>query len=323
MEANTLLEATELNIQYSNLHGVTNFTVRLKRGEILGLLGPNGAGKTSTLRMLSGTMLADSGSIRVLGKVLSSDDPSTRQHLGYLPERAPLYLSMTVNEYLRWAGSLHLLPENSLDSAIDKAKDRCGLKDYGKRVIKTLSKGIRQRIGIAQAIIHDPQVILLDEPTDGLDPTQIREIRGLIIELGKEAGVILSSHILPEIEACCNKVIIMNRGKIVYNGNIDALREASGHLHLIVRFSHAICYDTLEAIDCIERVNPQSETSYLVRCPDRNTATQAIISKSAEQGWSISEIKHYDIPLEKFFELMIQRSHHLQEDELEKTLGGI
>ena len=151
----------------------------------------------------------------------------------------------------------------------------------------------------------------------------IREIRNLILELSQEAGVILSSHILPEIEACCNKVIIMNRGKIVYDGNIEALRKASGHQHLIVSFSHPICYDTLETIDCIEHVNPQSDTSYLVRCPDRNTATQAIISKSTEQGWSITEIKHYDIPLEEFFELMTRHSHHHAEDELEKTLGGI
>lgn len=323
MESQILLEADNLNVRYSNQHGVSNICVKLKQGEILGLLGPNGAGKSSTLKMLSGTLLADRGTIKVMGETLSSDYPLTRKNIGYLPEHAPLYLSMTVDEYLRWVGTLHLLKQDELDHALQNTKQRCGLNDYGHRVIKTLSKGIRQRTGIAQAIIHEPKVILLDEPTDGLDPTQIREIRHLIFELSQQAGVLLSSHILPEIEACCNKVIIMNHGRIVYDGKIDALREASGHQHLIVSFAHAICYDTLEALDCIEHVDPHSETSYLVRCPDRTIATQAVISKSAEQGWSISEIKHYDIPLEEFFEIMIKHQHHKQEDELEKTLGGL
>ncbi|VAW76644.1 Gliding motility-associated ABC transporter ATP-binding protein GldA [hydrothermal vent metagenome] len=323
MESQTLLDAKELNIRYSNLHGVSDVSFQLKQGDVLGLLGPNGAGKTTTLKMLSGAMLASSGVIKILGETLISSKPSIRKNIGYLPEQAPLYTSMTVNEYLRWAATLRLIPEHNLNAAVEQVTSQCGLQEYRQRLIKTLSKGIRQRTGIAQAIIHKPSIILLDEPTDGLDPIQIREIRNLIIALSKNACVILSSHILPEIEACCNKVIIMNHGKIVYNGNIHALRRASGHQHLVVRFSHAICYDTLEAIACIEHVTPQSDTSYLVRCLDRDITTQAIISKSMEQGWSITEIKHYDIPLEEFFDIVTRQTHHEPNDELERTLGGI
>ncbi len=323
MEPQTLLEAKELNIRYANLHGVSDISFQLKQGDILGLLGPNGAGKTTTLKMLSGALLATGGIIKIQGETLVSDKPAIRKNIGYLPEQAPLYSSMTVNEYLKWAATLRLVPEQDLDAAVEQVTLQCGLQEYSLRLIKTLSKGIRQRIGIAQAIIHKPTIILLDEPTDGLDPIQIREIRNLIIALSKNAGVILSSHILPEIEACCNKVIIMNHGKIVYNGDIHALRKASGHQHLIVSFSHAICYDTLEAIACIEHVTPQSDTSYLVRCLDRNISTQAIISKSMEQGWSITEIKHYEIPLEDFFDIVTRQTHHEANDELERTLGGI
>jgi len=212
---------------------VREINLELKRGEVLGFLGPNGAGKTTTMRMLTGNLAPNAGSIEICGIDLLDQPRDAKAHIGYLPETPPLYRELTVDEYLRLAARLHRIANASIRSALDETKQRCGLNDTGKRLIGSLSKGYQQRVGIAQAIIHNPDVVILDEPTVGLDPNQMREIRALIRELGAERSVILSTHILPEVESVCDRVQIMHRGRMVFNDTIAGLKQNTASLEQV------------------------------------------------------------------------------------------
>lgn len=204
---------------------VREINLELKRGEVLGFLGPNGAGKTTTMRMLTGNLAPSAGSVTICGIDLLDKPRDAKARIGYLPETPPLYRELTVDEYLRFAAKLHRVSNASIGCALDQAKQRCGLSDTGKRLIGALSKGYQQRVGIAQAIIHNPDVVILDEPTVGLDPNQMREIRTLIRELGTDRSVILSTHILPEVESVCDRVQIMHQGRMVFNDSIAGLKQ--------------------------------------------------------------------------------------------------
>lgn len=215
---------------YVAVHGV-NF--ELKRGEVLGLLGPNGAGKTTTMRMLTGNLAPSSGSLQICGIDLLDKPRHAKANIGYLPEIPPLYQEMTVNEYLQFVARLHRIGRHKINTAITNVKQRCGLDTVGSRLIGLLSKGYQQRVGIAQAIIHDPAVIILDEPTVGLDPNQIREIRALIRELGVARSVLLSTHILSEVENVCDRVHIMHQGRIIFGDTIAGMKQRNMSLEVL------------------------------------------------------------------------------------------
>ena len=204
---------------------VHDVNLELKQGEVLGFLGPNGAGKTTVMRLLTGNLAPSAGRVEICGIDLLENPREAKARIGYLPEVPPLYRELTVNEYLRLAARLHLVEDGKIDSALEKTAQRCGLSNMGKRLIGSLSKGYQQRVGIAQAIIHDPEVVIFDEPTAGLDPNQMRDIRTLIGELGAERSVILSTHILPEVESLCDRVQIINEGRLVFGGSMDALKQ--------------------------------------------------------------------------------------------------
>lgn len=219
------LSAKQLQRLYGCHKAVQDITLQLKKGEVIGLLGPNGAGKTTTLRMITGNLAPSAGSIEICGVDLLDNPCKAKAHLGYLPEIPPLYSDMTVDEFLQFVARLHRVEKQRIPQMLEDSKIRCGLVEYGKQLIGILSKGFQQRVGIAQAIIHQPDIIILDEPTVGLDPNQIREIRGLIRELRKSCSVILSTHILSEVESVCDRVYIMHEGKIVLNETLDDLKQ--------------------------------------------------------------------------------------------------
>ncbi len=198
---------------------VDSVSLELRRGEVLGLLGHNGAGKSTTLQMLAGALPPNSGQIVICDFDLQQKPELAKACIGFLPEHPPLYRDMRVDDFLLFAARLHLIPSDKLADALALAKQRCGLQDSGKKIIGALSKGYQQRVGIAQAIIHNPAVVLLDEPTVGLDPAQIRDIRALIRELGDSSSVILSTHLLNEVESLCNRVIILQKGRLIYSGS--------------------------------------------------------------------------------------------------------
>lgn len=219
------VSASELSRSYGTLAAVHDISFDLRQGEVLGLLGPNGAGKTTTLQMLAGCLAPSTGTIEICGIDLLERPLEAKALLGYLPETPPLYRELTVDEYLRLAARLRRVPKAAIAEAVENAKQRCGLTEVGKRLIGNLSKGFQQRVGIAQAIVHNPRVVILDEPTVGLDPIQIREIRNLIRELGGTHSVILSTHILPEVESICDRIQIMHRGQMVFSGNFAQLKQ--------------------------------------------------------------------------------------------------
>ncbi|HXD51561.1 MAG TPA: ABC transporter ATP-binding protein, partial [Burkholderiales bacterium] len=222
------VSAQGLSRKFGTRTAVDGVSLELKRGEILGFLGPNGAGKTTTMQMLTGNLAPTMGSINICGVDLFDRPSAAKARIGYLPETPPLYRELMVREYVDLAARLHRVPKASRGAAVTDTLARCGLADVAKKLIGTLSKGYQQRVGIAQAIVHKPDVVILDEPTVGLDPNQIREIRNLIRELGRDRSVILSTHILPEVESVCDRVQILHHGTTVFNDTIATLKRFEG-----------------------------------------------------------------------------------------------
>lgn len=216
----SLISVNNLTRRYGDFCAVNNISFELAAGDILGFLGPNGAGKSTTMQMLTGNLAPTLGEISINGVDLLENPKAAKASLGYLPENPPLYKEMTVTEYLQFCGRLHRINKQALSNVCDSAIERCGLSNVRKRLIRNLSKGYQQRVGIAQAILHSPPVIILDEPTVGLDPIQILEIRQLIKTLGETHGIILCTHILPEVQLVCNRVQIINQGELVYSANM-------------------------------------------------------------------------------------------------------
>ena len=239
------VEALGLTRHYGGREAVSNVSFTLSKGQVLGFLGPNGAGKSTTMKMLTGNLAPSNGSVKICGIDMIENPKEAKALIGYLPEMRPLYKELTVDEYLIIAARLHHVTSGNIRKAVENAKDRCGLGHMSKRLIENLSNGYQQRVGIAQAIIHNPMVVILDEPTVGLDPIQIRDIRALIREVGVEHSVIISTHILPEVEMVCDHVQIIDKGKLVFNGNIDVLKKQRVGNKLLVGFRHAPNSETL------------------------------------------------------------------------------
>ncbi|MGH0031256.1 MAG: ABC transporter ATP-binding protein [Myxococcota bacterium] len=228
-----MIEARGLSKRYGDFVAVDGVSFSVDKGEVVGFLGPNGAGKTTTMRMLTGFLPPTDGSAEIAGHDIFEDPLAARRSVGYLPETPPLYPEMTVRSYVRYVANIKDVPRARRGEAVDRALERCALTDVANHVIGTLSKGYRQRVGLAQAIVHDPPVLILDEPTVGLDPIQIGEIRGLISDLAGEGGeaqhtVILSSHILAEVEAICRRVVMINDGRKTVDAPIQQLLDG-GH----------------------------------------------------------------------------------------------
>ena len=280
-DAPPILEARDLCLSYGGRPAVESVSLELRRGEVLGFLGPNGAGKSTTMRMLTGNLKPDSGTVSLCGIDLWKDPLNAKAKLGYLPEVPPLYRDMCVDDYLRFVMKLH----KARPDALIETKARCGLKDVGRRLIGTLSKGYQQRVGIAQAILHDPDVIILDEPTSGLDPNQIMEIRALIRELGTRCGVILSTHILSEVESLCDRVEILHRGRQVYRGKM-----AENHPAVETGFKHPPPIEILSGIAGVSKAELLSEGLFLLHHEEGSDPTESIVALAAQQGWGLSRI---------------------------------
>jgi ABC-2 type transport system ATP-binding protein len=219
-----MIEVQDLTKVYGTHKAVDQVTFNVHKGEVLGFLGPNGAGKSTTMKILTCFLAPTAGQVRVAGFDAFDNSLEVRKHVGYLPEDTPLYKDMTVLEHLEFAAHMHGMSGDRVHGRIKEIGTRCGLSDVAGKLVGELSKGYRQRVGLAQAMLHDPDILILDEPTSGLDPNQIAEIRALIKEVGKEKTVILSTHILPEVQATCSRMLIISSGKLVADGTPDELR---------------------------------------------------------------------------------------------------
>jgi ABC-2 type transport system ATP-binding protein len=259
MEKETLVEVKEVSRYYGQLAALDNISFTMRKGEVLGFLGPNGAGKTTTMQVITGNLALTSGSVMIAGHDLLENPREAKGAIGYLPEQPPVYKELTVDEYLGYCAALNRISREKRNSARDAAKEKCGLTEVGRRLIGNLSKGFQQRVGLAQAIIHMPPVVILDEPTVGLDPIQIREIRKLIRELGKDHSVILSTHILPEVQSTCDRVQIINKGKLILTDTIDGLQKQLKSASITVAFQRPPDlkkFDNLPGIHAVEEASP-------------------------------------------------------------------
>lgn len=298
---NELIQVDQLTRFYGDHCAVDNVSFALRKGEILGFLGPNGAGKSSTMQMICGNLAPTSGQIRVNGIDILDNPKDAKRELGYLPEIPPVYRELTVDEYLGYCARLHGLPRERQKAALEQAKDRCGLTDVGERLIGNLSKGYQQRVGIAQAILHMPAVIILDEPTVGLDPLQIREIRELIRELGKEHGVILSTHILSEVQESCTQVQIINRGKLVLNDSIEGLEQQMRASSLVVTLQRTPDLNRLASVESVRKIDDLGENRYRIFHDKERNPAGPLAELIVTAGWGLLELTPERRSMEQIF----------------------
>lgn len=299
------IKIENLGKDYGVQRAVDNISFEVRTGEILGFLGPNGAGKTTTMKMITQYLKPDRGIIKIGGKEIPGTD--MKNHIGYLPEHNPLYDEMPVMDYLAYCASLQKVPQKEIPSRIREMVKVCGLNDEKHKKINELSKGYRQRVGLAQAMIHDPEVLILDEPTTGLDPNQIVEIRALIKRLGKEKTVILSTHILPEVEATCDRILIINKGKIVADGTAATLRQqAQGKQVLQVRIEEGEPSSVMAAlmrIPGIEEVRQLNAASpvFVVHGQSEQKNNAAVFQACVQHNWVLTEMTPMETKLEDIF----------------------
>jgi ABC-2 type transport system ATP-binding protein len=298
-----VIDVSDLSKVYGGRAVVDRVTFSVSRGEILGFLGPNGAGKTTTMRMLTGFVPATSGRARVAGFDVEQDPLEVKRRIGYLPEHPPLYREMIVRVFLEFVATIRGVPKKDVRARVDRALERCGLSSVAGRLIGLLSKGYQQRVGIAQAILHDPDVLILDEPTVGLDPAQIREIRELIKSFAGEHTVILSTHILAEVTMTCNRVLIINEGRIAADETLEALA-ARGTRTSRVALRLARGGDGVEAqirgIPGVRAVSGQ-DGAFIVETDGDRDPREEIAARAVAQGWGLLEMRPITLSLEDIF----------------------
>ena len=301
MSDNNLIVVENLSRNYGNLEAVNDVSFVVKRGEVLGFLGPNGAGKSTTMSMICGNLAPTSGRITINGLDILDSPRQAKAHIGYLPEQPPLYRELTVDEYLKYSANLNRINRCEIAVAMEKAKQRCGLMQVGGRLVGNLSKGFQQRVGIAQAIIHSPAVVVLDEPTVGLDPIQIREIRALICDLGREHSVILSTHILPEVQMLCNRVQIMHQGRLVLSDSIEGLQRRMQSSSMLVAFQNSPDEQVLENIEGVEEVETLDVGRFRIHYLPENNPVETLVESAVNHCWALSELTPEKMSLEQVF----------------------
>ncbi len=301
------IKIENLSKRYGTQKAVDNISFEVKTGEILGFLGPNGAGKSTTMKMITGYLGIGEGDIWLGEQSVKEYGDELKQHFGYLPENNPLYLDMPVIDYLEFCAALQGVKKADTQNRVRAMVRECGLNAEKHKKIGELSKGYRQRVGLAQAMIHDPEVLILDEPTSGLDPNQIVEIRKLIRSLGKEKTVILSTHILPEVEATCDRILIINKGKIVADGSAENLRkQATGQEILKVRIEDGAAENILHelrrirSVDRVELID-KNLNRFEVNGRTGSSSKREIFNLCVQKGWVLSELIPIETRLEDIF----------------------
>ncbi len=299
---NVIVEFKDVTKSYGDIPAVEEVSFELQKGEILGFLGPNGAGKTTAMKLITGYMPAEKGTVFVNGSDIREDPLLARKSIGYLPENNPLYTDMTVEEYLNFIAQMRGV--KNIRKAKDSAMEKCGIKSVGHRIIGHLSKGYRQRVGLAQAILHDPEILILDEPVNGLDPKQITEIRNLIKELGTEKTVILCSHILSEVEAVADRVLIIDRGRIVADDTIENLKEREkGNSIFVLEFleEEKNVAEVLKGLEKISKIDQISNTTFKITAAGEKETGHQLFKTASKNKWKVSQIYLESNSLENMF----------------------
>jgi len=302
-----MIKVENLSKRYAGVTAINNISFEVGKGEIVGFLGPNGAGKSTTMRILSSYMPASSGRASIAGFDVFENSIQARSHLGYMAENVPLYTEMRVTEYLTYRAELKGVRGRRVRERVGDVKELCNLKDVENKVIGTLSKGYRQRVGLADALVHDPDLLILDEPTIGLDPNQIRQVRELIKNLGRRHTILLSTHILPEVEMTCSRVIIINKGRIEASDTpqnlLSQLRTAGG-VQLEAKTGADNGAEFLSKIAGVKDVNTQKEgdwSTFTLRVEANSDIREEVFQLSVERKWAVRELSHRKATLEDVF----------------------
>jgi len=304
-----MIELKNVTKRFGNRVAVDFISFEVQKGEIVGFLGPNGAGKTTTMRIITGFFPPSEGEVKVAGFDVNENPVKAKEKIGYMPENVPLYKELDVLSYLHFIAEIKGVPKDKIASRVAKAMEEAGIAEVKNRIIGKLSKGYRQRVGIAQAIINDPDVLILDEPTVGLDPKQIIEIRNLIKNMKGERTIILSTHILPEVSMTCDKVIVINEGKIVAQGDVDTLTEKSksaSRVYVEVDAPKSEFISEIKKIKGVTDVNEIEKTTagtytYNIDIEEGKKVTKDIVEKIVKNDWELIELKRPQVSLEDVF----------------------
>ncbi|MEL7146049.1 MAG: gliding motility-associated ABC transporter ATP-binding subunit GldA [Bacteroidota bacterium] len=294
---------------YGDQKAVDEVSFTAAKGEITGFLGPNGAGKSTTMKIATSYIPPSSGTIRVAGHDVVAEDLVSRKKIGYLPEHNPLYLDMYVHEYLRFCGKSYGLSGKKLSERVKEIINLCGLTREQNKLLGALSKGYRQRVGLGQALIHDPEVLILDEPTTGLDPNQILEIRKVIKEISRDKTVIFSTHIMQEVQALCDRVIIINKGRVVKNALLTELQsEMQQQPVLIVEFSEKINSDILSQIAAVKQVEEIADFTYQLEVEGEEDIRNEVLGLASRENLPLVGLKQQSASLEELFHQLTQNT---------------
>ncbi len=298
-----MIEVSHLSKNYGERRAITDLNFKIEKGDVVGFLGPNGAGKSTTMKIITGFMAPTSGEAKVCGYDVFLNPIEVKKRIGYLPETPPLYPDMLVEDYLRFVAELKQVPTEKLKPFVDRALEKAQLTDVRRRLIGNLSKGFKQRVGIAQALVSDPEVLVLDEPTVGLDPKQVAEIRDLIKELRGEHTVILSTHILPEVQASCNRVIIIHEGQIVAQESIEQISKlSSGTIMLNIKTrKHGVLESKLGALDGVSHVETLNSQQYKLTIDDDEDVIESVAREVMNSGLGLLELAPAHANLEDVF----------------------
>ena len=304
MTQETLLSVKGLSRSFDSQKAVADINFEIQRGEVVALLGTNGAGKSTTLNIITGNLTPDTGEVRICDNSIATHPRQAKSNLGYLPDTPPLYRELTVKEYLQFAARIHAVAKQSITKRVSHVIEVCGLNSVEKKLIANLSKGFKQRVGIAQAIIHNPALVILDEPTVGLDPVQMQDIRLLLAELSKNHSVLLSTHLLAEAETTCNRVLIIDHGSLLLDQTLEELNQSSSgsknSKRVKLRFNGNPSVDELNAIPGCESVSCSQYGKYICRFSDMQFIQQ-VQTRALENDWLLYEMGSIDDSLEQVF----------------------
>jgi ABC-2 type transport system ATP-binding protein len=296
-----ILKIEGLSHKYNSSWAIQNINLEIAQIGIVGFLGSNGAGKSTTMNIMCGVLNHTQGSVLIDGIDIRENPEAAKMRIGFLPQHAPLYLDFTVDEYLGYCAALRLMPKKEIKSAVEEAKERCGIAHFSNRLIKNLSGGYRQRVGIAQAIIHKPKLVVLDEPTNGLDPNQIIEVRALIKSIAVDRAVILSSHVLSEIQVLCDEITMIESGKVVFADSMNAFNNYVEPHSVVVNLQNAPALEELQNLPGVTNVEVLTERSFRLFFNGDQEISERIVEKSVRNGWQLREISLDKSSLDEIF----------------------
>ena len=304
---NSIVTIKDLSHRYGRDWAIKDINLSIKTSGIVGLLGSNGAGKSTTMNILCGIITPSMGQVRIGDFDIIEKPIEAKKMMGFLPQKAPLYMELTVDEYLIHCAHLRLIPKSMIKSAVDMVKEYCGVMEYSKRLIGNLSGGYQQRVGIAQAIIHKPKLVVLDEPTNGLDPVQILEVRNLIRDISEDSAVLLSTHILSEVQAVCDEIIMIEKGASVFQGSMDQFNNLIKPNTLIVGMMQLPPAKEFQEIDDVNQVTLVDEHHVKLEVASDSKVPETIVKLSVEKSWELFELHKEKVSLDSVFAKLSNR----------------